>query len=99
VVASLPPARFATGSAVLNMCRQIGAVLGVAVLVAINDSAHGVNLLANFQTQRVFLLLAALLAGGCALGMGAVRSLAPVSEQNEPGGASLRAATVETGAR
>jgi hypothetical protein len=59
VVASLPPARFATGSAVLNMCRQIGAVLGVAVLVAINDSAHGVNLLANFQTQRVFLVLAA----------------------------------------
>ena len=99
MVASLPPARFATGSAVLNMCRQIGAGLGVAVLVAINDSAHGVNLLANFQTQRVFLVLAALLAAGCALGMGAVRSLAAVSEQSEPGGASLMAATVETGAR
>jgi EmrB/QacA subfamily drug resistance transporter len=58
-IASLPATRFATGSAVLNMCRQIGAVLGVAVLVAINDSAHGVNLVANFQTQRRFLVLAA----------------------------------------
>jgi EmrB/QacA subfamily drug resistance transporter len=33
--ASLPPARFGTGSGVLNMARQIGTVLGVAGLVAI----------------------------------------------------------------
>ena len=32
---SLPPARFATGSAVINMARQIGFVVGVAVLVTI----------------------------------------------------------------
>jgi hypothetical protein len=84
-VASLPPARFATGSAVLNMCRQLGAVLGVAVLVAINDSAHGANLLANFQEQRRFLVLAALLAGACALAIGVVRSLpsaAPAEQQS-----------------
>jgi EmrB/QacA subfamily drug resistance transporter len=74
-MASLPPTRFATGSAILNMCRQIGSVLGVAVLVAINDSAHGSGVLANFQTQRLFLLVAAALAGACALSMGAVRSL------------------------
>ena len=73
-MASLPPTRFATGSAILNMCRQIGSVLGVAVLVAINDSAHGPSVLANFQTQRLFLLVAAVLAGACALSMGAVRS-------------------------
>jgi hypothetical protein len=30
--------------------------------------------LANFQTQRLFLLVAAVLAGACALSMGAVRS-------------------------
>lgn len=33
--ASLPPARFATGSALVTMARQIGAVLGVAVLIAV----------------------------------------------------------------
>jgi EmrB/QacA subfamily drug resistance transporter len=33
--ASLPPARFATGAAVLTMGRQIGAALGIAVLVAV----------------------------------------------------------------
>ena len=33
--ASVPPARFGTGSGVLNMARQIGTVLGVAGLVAI----------------------------------------------------------------
>lgn len=31
VAASLPPARLATGSAVLAMSRQIGSVLGVAL--------------------------------------------------------------------
>jgi EmrB/QacA subfamily drug resistance transporter len=33
--AALPPARFGTGSGVLNMARQVGTVLGVAGLVAI----------------------------------------------------------------
>jgi EmrB/QacA subfamily drug resistance transporter len=33
--ADLPPARSATGSAIVNMSRQIGIVLGVAVLVAV----------------------------------------------------------------
>jgi hypothetical protein len=55
-------------------------VLGVAVLVAINDSAHGVNLLANFQDQRRFLVIAALLGGACAAAMGAVRIVQPASQ-------------------
>jgi EmrB/QacA subfamily drug resistance transporter len=36
---SLPPERFATGAAVLTMGRQIGAALGVAVLVAVLGTA------------------------------------------------------------
>jgi hypothetical protein len=33
--ASLPPQSFATGSAVINMMRQVGLAVGVAVLVAV----------------------------------------------------------------
>jgi EmrB/QacA subfamily drug resistance transporter len=32
---ALPPQRFATGSGIVNMARQVGAVLGVAILVSI----------------------------------------------------------------
>ena len=38
---SLPPQLFATGSAVINMIRQTGLVLGVAVLVAVLGHAGG----------------------------------------------------------
>jgi EmrB/QacA subfamily drug resistance transporter len=43
----LPPNRFATGSGVLNMSRQIGLALGVAILVAILGANPG---LAAFHT-------------------------------------------------
>jgi hypothetical protein len=39
--ADLPPASTATGSAVINMSRQIGAVLGISVLVAVLGSTTG----------------------------------------------------------
>jgi EmrB/QacA subfamily drug resistance transporter len=49
--ASLPPESFATGSAVINMFRQTGLVLGVAVLVAVLGTSHGrgSSALASFQ--------------------------------------------------
>jgi EmrB/QacA subfamily drug resistance transporter len=45
--ASLPPSAFATGSAVINMIRQTGLALGVAILVAVLGS--GAPRLATFQ--------------------------------------------------
>ena len=38
---SLPPHAFATGSAVVNMLRQVGLAVGVAVLVAVLGTPHG----------------------------------------------------------
>jgi EmrB/QacA subfamily drug resistance transporter len=48
---SLPPKAFATGSGVINMIRQTGLALGVAVLVAVlgTDGTHGTAPLAAFQ--------------------------------------------------
>ena len=49
--ASLPPNAFATGSAVINMIRQTGLALGVAVLIAVlgtGAAQHNVGL-ASFQ--------------------------------------------------
>ena len=53
---SLPPARFATGSAVLTMSRQIGTALGVAILVAILGSGTGMD---GFEGAWVFMIVAA----------------------------------------
>ena len=49
--ASLPPQAFATGSGVINMIRQTGLALGVAVLVAVlgTGAAHGTPRLVSFQ--------------------------------------------------
>jgi MFS family permease len=61
-VAPLPPARFGIGSAINASFRQLGAVLGVSIAVAI----LGVTPLATLQTyHRIWLTLAVIgLAGG-----------------------------------
>ena len=58
--APLPPERFATGTALYAMCRQIGLALGVAGLVAILGSATGSSALTAFHHAWVFM-------GSCAL--------------------------------
>jgi EmrB/QacA subfamily drug resistance transporter len=82
--AALPPARFATGSAVVNMARQIGFAVGVAVFVAVvgtPDSAAG--RLAGFQHGWLVIAGTAAAAGFVALALN-VRSpvavLAPAAE-------------------
>jgi len=65
--ASLPPARFGTGSGVLNMARQVGTVLGVAGLVAILDTLSPADPVAAFRHGVVltitFFAAAAVAAG------------------------------------
>ena len=62
--ASLPPTSFATGSAVVNMLRQVGLAIGVAVLIAVLGSPRSpAALLAAYQ--RGWMVTAAVaLAGG-----------------------------------
>jgi MFS family permease len=55
VTASLPPERFATGSAVFGMSRQLGAAIGVAVLIAILANPAPDELLDRLRDGWVFM--------------------------------------------
>jgi len=61
--ASIPPARFGTGSGVLNMARQIGTVLGVAGLIAILTGVHAGDPLTTFKHGVVLIIGFFALAG------------------------------------
>jgi hypothetical protein len=70
--ASLPPQSFATGSAVINMVRQIGIALGVALLVAVlGTSAGHVPPLTAFQ--HAWWLIAAVAFTGIIPALGLLR--------------------------
>jgi hypothetical protein len=66
--ASLPAGRFATGSAVFGMARQLGSAIGVAVLVALVDSAGG-DLLHGLRSGWWFALGAGLGAAALAFSL------------------------------
>lgn len=77
--ASLPPARFATGSAVFTMTRQIGFALGVSVLVAVLGSSRSGDVIATFRGGWLFMVIASLTGAGLAAAMGQVRQHAPAT--------------------
>lgn len=68
--APLPPQRFATGSALYAMTRQIGVALGVACLVAILGTATGASALGAFRHAWLFMIGCSLLAGAVLVGIG-----------------------------
>jgi EmrB/QacA subfamily drug resistance transporter len=76
----LPPARFATGTAILGMSRQLGSALGVAILVAIVGHPAAGQLLAAFRDGWLFIPFTALVAGAVLLSVGPVRIGAPATE-------------------
>ncbi len=69
--APLPPQRFATGSALYAMTRQIGVALGVACLVAILGSTTGASAVHAFHHAWIFMMGCGLLAGLVLQGIGA----------------------------
>jgi EmrB/QacA subfamily drug resistance transporter len=78
-VAELPPERFATGSAVSACLRQIGAVLGIAVLIAILDHASPADPLGAFADAYRLEAATALVAACLALALGRVRVRTPMT--------------------
>jgi len=61
---SLPAQSFATGSAVVNMLRQTGLALGVAILVAVLGSHSGRSLGALTAYRHAWWVISAIAAGG-----------------------------------
>ncbi len=83
--APLPPQRFATGSALYAMTRQIGVALGVACLVAILGTSAGPTSVTSFRHAWTFMIACSLLAGAVLQGIGARRTeVADASESAEP---------------
>jgi EmrB/QacA subfamily drug resistance transporter len=76
-VAELPHSRFATGSAISSTSRQIGAVLGIAVLVAVLGTPRPEDAVSTFHTAWVLMAIPAANAGLLALALGRVRARDP----------------------
>jgi len=66
----LPPERFATGTAVVSMSRQVGLALGVAAVAAVLDVTPDVS---RFHTTFFFMAACGLAGGIALLGIGVVR--------------------------
>jgi EmrB/QacA subfamily drug resistance transporter len=75
---SLPPDRFATGTAVFGMARQVGSAIGVAVLVALLADPAPSELFSHLQRGWVFALTTGVVAGALALAIGS-----PAEERKE----------------
>jgi MFS family permease len=94
--ASLPPARFATGSGIFTMSRQLGLVLGVAVFVAVLGAVPAADPLIAFDRGWLFMTIAAVLALAGALAIGDVSRPADAA-QPAPAAPELRMALQEHG--
>jgi MFS family permease len=76
-VAELPPSRFATGGAIVGCVRQIGAVLGIAILVAVLATATPADPIGPFHDAWRLIAAAGLTSAALALGLGRVRARDP----------------------
>jgi EmrB/QacA subfamily drug resistance transporter len=82
-VAKLPPRLFATGSAIAACFRQVGAVLGVSVLVAILGAARPGEALLSFHRAYALMAIASATAGLTGFLLGRIHAGAP-AEAPEP---------------
>src|SRR5262249_6365147 len=73
-VAEMPPARLATGVAITLCFRQIGAVVGIAVLIAVHGSATADDSLSRFHHSWAVVALSGIVSGLIATALGRVRA-------------------------
>jgi EmrB/QacA subfamily drug resistance transporter len=78
-VAELPAVRFATGSAMLACLRQIGAVVGIAALVAVLEAAPAGDPVQGFTEAWTLMAATAAVVALFALALGRVRAGAPAA--------------------
>jgi EmrB/QacA subfamily drug resistance transporter len=76
-VAELAPSRFATGGAIIGCLRQIGAVLGIAILIAVLAAATPADPIGPFHDAQRLMAIAGLASGALALALGRVRARDP----------------------
>jgi MFS family permease len=81
VAASLPAARFATGSAVYGMTRQFGIGLGVAILIAVLGTPGSAEVLGAFRTGWEVMAGGAIASAVAAMAIGRIRT-APVQARS-----------------
>ena len=87
---ALAPERFATGAAILTMGRQIGAALGVAVLVAVLGTSTAAA--SDFHAAWLITVI-----GGLTTGL-ALSAIGPPATRTAPGSAQATQALVESAA-
>ena len=97
--ASLPPHAFATGSAVVNMLRQVGLAVGVAALIAVLGIPHSpLETLVAYQRATWMISAIAFLGGIVGLGLLAKRrQTAPVPAAGEPAAPAVAIAAATEG--
>jgi EmrB/QacA subfamily drug resistance transporter len=73
-VAELPPARYATGGAIANCFRQIGAALGISTLIVVLGTPSLRDPVADYKRAWALMALTGALAGLTGLALGRVRA-------------------------